>query len=220
MGKMKRVIARRMVFETEYPSLGEISAQMDKVPERHAIAELNWPTHRYLPDVEFVISFTTKEILLKYFVTENWFKAEKVTTNDRVYEDSCVEFFVSPGSGEGYYNFEFNGIGTCLAGYGKERNNREMADPSLIEDIRRKSTAGSAPVLEREGRFSWSITIAFPYNIFFRHEITDLQGKSLNANFYKCGDKLKVPHYVTWNQVLSPNPDFHRPEFFGTIDFE
>jgi len=209
-----------MVVDTEYPSMEEISARMDKVQERHAIAELNWASYPYLPDVEIVISFTTKEILLKYFVTENWFKAEKVTTNDKVYEDSCVEFFVSPGGDAGYYNFEFNGIGTCLAGYGEGRNKRALLDPLLVTEIRRKSTAGEQPVSEREGRSSWSITIAMPLNIFFRHEISELQGKSFQSNFYKCGDKLRVPHYVTWNQVISQKPDFHSPEFFGTIDFE
>lgn len=209
-----------MVFDAEYPTLDEISARMERELERHSIAELNWTSHQFLPDVEFVISFTEGEILLKYFVTEKCFKAEKVSTNDKVYEDSCVEFFVSPEGEAGYYNFEFNGIGTCLAGYGNGRNERELIDPLLAAKIRRKSTVGESPVIEREGNFSWSITIALPYGVFFRHEISDLKGKSFTANFYKCGDKLKEPHYVTWNQVISPKPDFHRPEFFGTIYFE
>jgi hypothetical protein len=36
---------------------------------------------------------------------------------DPVYEDSCVEFFVQPGTDGGYFNFEFNCGGALLASY-------------------------------------------------------------------------------------------------------
>ena len=40
------------------------------------------------------------------------------------------------------------------------------------------------------------------------------------CNFYKCGDKQVEPHYLSWNPVLTDNPDFHRPEYFGKVIFE
>jgi hypothetical protein len=43
--------------------------------------------------------------------------------------------------------------------------------------------------------------------------------ETLRANFYKCGDGTSVPHYLSWNQVITETPDFHRPEFFGEISF-
>jgi len=46
-----------------------------------------------------------------------------------------------------------------------------------------------------------------------------LKGKIFRANFYKCGDKLTVPHYVTWNPVGTENPDYHQPEHFGLLKF-
>ena len=46
-----------------------------------------------------------------------------------------------------------------------------------------------------------------------------LKGKTFRANFYKCGDMLSVPHYVTWNPVGTPKPDYHRPEYFGELKF-
>ena len=41
-----------------------------------------------------------------------------------------------------------------------------------------------------------------------------------SANFYKCGDDTTKPHYISWNPVKSINPDFHRPEHFGILNFQ
>ncbi len=41
----------------------------------------------------------------------------------------------------------------------------------------------------------------------------------MSANFYKCGDKLTVPHFVTWNSIGTNKPDFHQPKFFGELYF-
>ena len=35
----------------------------------------------------------------------------------------------------------------------------------------------------------------------------------------KCGDDLTVPHFLSWNPIKTEKPDFHRPEFFGTVKF-
>jgi hypothetical protein len=31
---------------------------------------------------------------------------------------------------------------------------------------------------------------------------------------------LPTPHFVTWNPVGTTQPDYHRPEYFGKIEFE
>jgi len=41
---------------------------------------------------------------------------------------------------------------------------------------------------------------------------------SMMANFYKCGDGLSKPHYLSWKPIVAEKPDFHRPEFFSTIE--
>ncbi|MBQ5807154.1 MAG: hypothetical protein IIW26_01760, partial [Tidjanibacter sp.] len=40
---------------------------------------------------------------------------------------------------------------------------------------------------------------------------------TLMANLYKCGDKLRTPHYLSWSPIEAAKPDFHRPEQFGTL---
>lgn len=216
---MKSLEVTKLEFGKESPVLDDISEKLDSLNIRNVIGEVNWKSFDYKPDVRFTMAYTDDEILLKYYVTDQWFKAEMTETNQDVYEDSCVEFFVCPADDGIYYNLEFNGIGTCLMGSGTARENRSRVDPGIISGIRRKPSPGRESVKERSGEFSWTITMAIPLSIFFHHSIKELKGKTFRANFYKCGDKLSVPHYVTWNPVGTENPDFHRPEYFGVLKF-
>ena len=50
-----------------------------------------------------------------------------------------------------------------------------------------------------------------------KHLKTENLPKAVRGNFYKCGDKTAHPHFVSWNPVGTPSPDFHRPEFFGEL---
>lgn len=216
---MKKAEVRKIPVESAYPELEEISLQLDKQNARLHIDTINWKGYSYKPQVQLSIAYSENEIFLKYYIHENDFKAEKRVSNQMVCEDSCVEFFVSPGEDDIYYNIEFNGIGTCLMGTGTGRVNNTKVSPDVISGIRRLSSAGNNPVKEQIGEFSWSITIAIPFKVFFLHKIKDLKGKTFRANFYKCGDKLTVPHYVTWNPVGTVKPDFHQPEYFGILKF-
>lgn len=215
---MKVLNIKRLEFEKPYPGLHDISERLDESELKYHAEEVNWDTFPYKPDVAFSLGYTGNEILLKYYITENWFKAEMTETNQPVYEDSCVEFFVAPDD-DIYYNLEFNGIGTCLMGSGKDRHSRKKANPHVIEKIRKMTSVGYNPVREKEGKFSWTITIAIPLNVFIHHKIKDLKGKTFRANFYKCGDKLSVPHYLSWNPIKTERPDFHSPEYFGLLNF-
>lgn len=216
---MKIAEVQKAELNSDHPSLEVISAMMDTVKKRLLIDTINWKGYHYKPDVSLSIAYNDHEIFLKYYITENCFKAEKTETNQMVCEDSCVEFFVSPEEDGIYYNMEFNGIGTCLLGEGRDRASSKRVDPEIVSKIRRLSSAGTKPVSETTGEFTWTITVAVPFEVFFRHKITSLKGKGFRANFYKCGDKLSVPHYVTWNPVGTENPDYHQPGYFGLLRF-
>jgi hypothetical protein len=216
---MKIAEVQKVELKTDYPPLEEISSRLDDQKGRLMIDTMNWKGYTYKPDVALSIAYSDHEIFLKYYITENYFKAEKTITNEMVCEDSCVEFFVSPEDDGIYYNMEFNAIGTCLLGTGTGRTDSKRVRPDIISKIRRLTTAGTKPVLEKEGEYAWTITIAIPFEVFFHHKVKDLKGKIFRANFYKCGDKLTVPHYVTWNPVGTENPDYHQPEHFGLLKF-
>src|SRR5256885_2355399 len=106
-------------------SMEDISAALDKA-ERHDIQQMPWPEFSYKPYVLFSIAHAGNCILLKYFVREKTIRAAHHTDNEPVYEDSCVEFFISLGRDDAYYNFEFNCEGVCLFGFGKNRSERKL----------------------------------------------------------------------------------------------
>ena len=216
---MKTAEVNKVEFKSHFPGLEEISTWLENNGKKLQINTISWEGNNYKPEAEVAIAYSDNEIFLKYYVSEHHFKAEKTETNQNVFEDSCVEFFVSPEDDGIYYNLEFNGIGTCLMGVGTGRADRPRVNPEIISKIRRLSSAGVEPVKEIEGRFSWTLTIAIPFDVFFKHSVKNLKGKTFNANFYKCGDKQNVPHYVTWNKVETEKPDFHQSKYFGILKF-
>jgi len=216
---MKVAEVKKTKLKPAFPDLEDISASLDEIKEKFRIDTVNWEGYSYKPEVAFSVTYSDHEIFLKYYISESYFKAEKTESNEMVCEDSCVEFFVSPEDDGIYYNIEFNGIGTCLLGTGTARENSRRAKPEVISKIRRMTSVGKEPVGEKAGEFEWTITIAIPFKVFFHHKVSDLKGKTFRANFYKCGDMLTVPHYVTWNPVDTENPDYHQPAHFGLLKF-
>ena len=70
-------------------------------------------------------------------------------------------------------------------------------------------------------RDTWEVSYKVPFALIekyipgYRFE----EGMTIKANFYKCGDKMLLPHYGMWKEVKAEDQDFHRPEFFGEILF-
>ncbi|MGQ9621124.1 MAG: carbohydrate-binding family 9-like protein, partial [Bacteroidales bacterium] len=95
---------RKEIFPAEYPDLRDVSEQLDNPGSRHFIDQINWKIFNFKPEVRFSISYSNREIFLKYYVNENYFKAEKTNHNEKVWEDSCVEFFIEPAGDGIYYN--------------------------------------------------------------------------------------------------------------------
>ena len=133
---------------------------------------------------------------------------------------SCVEFFSIPAGDGIYYNIECNCIGTILIGAGPARNGREHAPKEVTALVQRWSSLGNEPFEERVDDTTWEVALIIPYAAFFKHQIQSLDGKEVKANFYKCGDELQTPHFLSWNPIKIEKPDFHRPDFFGTLEFE
>lgn len=181
---------------------------------------VNWKTYPYQPEVAFRIAHTDDAILLHYIVTENSVRAKYGEDNGSVWTDSCVEFFSIPAGDEIYYNLECNCIGTILLAAGPERNNREHASKEVTKQVKRWASLGREPFEERIGTCTWEVALLIPYAVFFKHTIKSLDGMGINCNFYKCGDELQTPHFLSWNPIHTENPDFHRPDFFGLLEFE
>lgn len=180
----------------------------------------NWKEYPYKPKVSFRIAHTGKEILLHYKVKEASVRAVADKDNGRVWEDACVEFFVSPDGNNSYYNFECNCIGKLLIQGGAVNERRPMASPEILAMVKRWSSLGNKPFEERIGECSWELTMVIPVTAFFKHSLNSFNGKEMKGNFYKCGDKLQTPHFLSWSPINLERPMFHCPGFFGMLSFE
>ncbi len=156
-----------------------------------------------------------KGILVCFEADEPSPRAVFENRDDPVYNDSCMELFFQPfADDERYINFEINPNGAYLCAVGCDRNDRvflrEISD--CAPDIK--------ACISDSG---WSAELFIPEQL-----VSDVFGRSfsvadtgyIRANCYKCGDLTPSPHYASLFFVDTPNPDYHRPEFFGRIFFD
>jgi len=202
------------------PPLELISETLDLEVAPLKLEMVNWVEFPYKPDVLVQIGWNETELFLQYKVNEQSVKGVITESNGRVWTDSCVEFFLSPEGNDEYYNLEMTCIGTALLGFRKKGDPAVQATNDLIAKIRRISTLGNVPFAERKEQTEWQITMAIPWKVFFNHQLKPVSGTKMRGNFYKCGDELSVPHFVSWTKIKTENPSFHEPAFFGGLEFE
>ncbi len=220
--KSDMISVKKIGFPCKKPPIALVEKMMDSCKvEYHQIDQLNWPVYPYRPEVKFRIAYSRDEIYLQYFVKESAVRAH-FTKDDgsQPYKDSCVEFFVIPGMDSTYYNLEMNCIGVGTFAGGANRKDRTRFDSDVTSQIRRSSSLGNSGFEIKEGNFEWKITIALPIALFSLSHVPNLEGRTIKANFYKCGDDLPVRHYLSWNPIKLEHPNFHSPEFFGDLFFE
>lgn len=217
--KIKKMEVKKIIQTNIIPE--SIPALLDKEKVAfHSINSVNWKAYPYCPEVQFRIAHTADAILLDYRVTEASVRAIASSDNGAVWKDACVEFFSVPAGDGIYYNMECNCAGTLLIGVGGAREGRERAPQTVLNSVLRWSSLGRKPFAELVGECSWELTLVIPYSAFFKHKIVSLDGTTIRANFYKCGDELQTPHYLSWNPIDLERPNFHCPQFFGELHFE
>ncbi|ALJ04769.1 hypothetical protein APS56_06360 [Pseudalgibacter alginicilyticus] len=211
---MKKKISIPQIPQNKFTGINKILKPYDY----HHINEYPWENTENNRSVRFKIAHDNQNIYLHYDVTEPEMSASYFKHNDPVYKDSCVEFFIAFENEDNYYNFEFNCLGTCLLGWGANRHNRRLIDTKTIDLIKIKTK------IKRINQhslitFNWKIHIKIPLDTFAFNTFKSLKNLKAKANFYKCGDDLSKPHYITWNTIKSEKPDFHLKSFFGDIEF-
>ncbi len=181
----------------------------------HPIKHDNW---NYSVDVEakFGLAYDDAHFYLRYVVKEHHPKAVTTETNGPVWEDSCVEFFITFDN-KVYYNLEFNCIGAIVVGCGANKTERQRVCDTIISSIQTFPSLGSKPVDIEYTPTEWSIDIIIPKTVFAGADPVLNQGQQFKVNFYKCGDKQKEPHFLSWNAIDNATPNFHLPAFFGNL---
>ena len=200
--------------------LQEVANSLEDGGARFSVEALNWPAaYPYRPLTVVTAAYSDNCIYLDFLVRCNYLRAVNFTDNSPVSEDSCVEFYVQPDpSSDTYYIFEFNCVGTLNSARCTSAGHCTPLAQEELDRVRRHASVGTRPFQEVEGSFIWSIVAAIPLDIL---GVTPSgQSVAMRGNFNKCASATSQPHYLSWAPIQSPEPDFHRPDFFGEIVLE
>lgn len=131
---------------------------------------------------------------------------------DEICNDSCLEFFVQPTEAPIYLNFEINPLCNYLIGQGD----------GSVHDRLRIRVPDFETRMEPKVEFTktgWVLTYKVPFafiRLFFP-QFKAAAGVTMRANLFKCGDETVKPHFLAWSPVVSEEPMFHIPEYFGQL---
>ncbi len=184
-----------------------------------SIDQVNWASQfpASMP-VSARVAHDGETLFIYYEVKGEEVRAANTVDFGSVWEDSCVEFFMQRDGETSYRNFECNILGALLAANHKSRDDAERLT-HYMESIYRYSS-----IQQRftDGRqvCDWSLYLEIPKEAMGFSESESLTRKSIRANFYKCGDKTPNTHFISWNPIDLPEPNFHVPQFFGLLELE
>jgi hypothetical protein len=171
------------------------------------------------------VGYDAQALYVIFRVQDRWVRAVSEALHDPVCKDSCVEFFFTPCEDldQGYFNLEMNCGGVILLNF--QRIARKDHRPLAAELCARIETAHSLPrhvEPEMAEPVTWTVEYRLPLDILetFLPIARPGPGVVWRANFFKCADDSSHPHWLTWNKVDQPRPNFHVPEYFGRLVFE
>jgi len=215
---MKKAVIPRVAVENpaDLKALAQLLGAREPVI---ALDTVNWTPPKHVPEVRLHAGYDAAHLYLHFKVKEESVIALAGSHHGTVWLDSCVEMFIAPPGDGKYYNLEMNCIGKALMACGTSRATSHRLPLETFSLVKLESSLGGAPFAERAGGVSWTLTASVPLAAFARHQLGDPQGQTWRGNFYKCGEDLRDPHFLSWNLVDYFEPDFHRPEHFGEISF-
>ena len=212
----KTLIVPRVELLDNLTAADEISQILDTSAPLQAISCCNWEKQfPYRPLTGFVAAHSGKNLYVDFLVRCNYLRAVNYADQSPVSEGSCVEVFLQCNDGGEYWNFEFNCIGAVNASHRIHRPEPTRLTSDELASIRRFPTCGTKPFCEVEGLFTWNLLVVIPLKLLGIDTVEP--GTIFRGNFYKCASAASQPHFLSWNPIDTPAPDFHRPEFFGNL---
>ncbi len=192
--------------------------------DRLSIAEFPWYSSGQKQGTDAALLYDDEALYALFVCEDRHIYAVETRPNGNVYLDSCVEMFAmpAPGAEAGYFNLEANCCGTIHLGFGAGREGRRLAPASVLERIRVVTSIATPTREESSADDGWWLAAEVPFAAISElagFEVAPRSGTRWRANFYRCGGKTD-PQYACWNRIEWDRPDYHRPEFFGTLRFE
>ncbi len=213
------VIKVPYVEDNTIKDAADISYIIEETGTRNTIDSLNWEQYPYHPLTTFSMAHSGEYLYVDFFVRCNYLRGFYDKTNSPVEEDSCVAIYLQPEGLDKYYALSFNCIGTIKGEVVRSDGTREMMAPESLAGVMRVCSVGNRPFRELEGLFSWNVAVRIPLELL-GVKVPVVTPVVMKGNFYKCAASTSQSHYLSWCPVHSPQPDFHRPESFGTIILE
>lgn len=168
------------------------------------------------------------DYLYLHFMVEDRYIISRVNEHQgRVFEDSCVEFFIKPSQGGGYFNFEINAGGKMRSSFVEdptmvngELKKRTFLPASWFEKVLIYHSLPSQITEEIKEEKEWHIEYAIPISLFEHYvgKLGSLKGQTWTANFYKIANLSSHPHFASWS-LIEGEVLAHKPEYFGMIQF-
>lgn len=179
----------------------------------------------FKPAVEAKMMYDKENVYVIFRVKDRFVRSVVQEYNGNVSGDSCVEFFFSPDSNFPlkYFNLEVNAGGTPLIFYVTEPwSNFEKLKHHEIKEIEIAHSLPEKVDPEITHPVTWTIEYRIPLSVLNKYSNVSRPGPGVTwkANFYKTGSKTSNPNYITWAFVDHPKPNFHLPQFFGTLKFQ
>lgn len=197
----------KKVYNT-YSFLGDIDWSV--VPEEK-LCFSNWNSETSY-NTYFKMCFKKNSgIYLKMRTDETNLRAVCKKRDEPVWQDSCMEFFISAVEGrEEYINFEMNSTGAYLTEFGKGKTDRVFL---------KTLTKIEAEVRTTISEKGWSLDLFVPCELISEAYRTDFNAGpcAMKGNFYKCGDETEKIHYDSYTEMTTLPPGFHNPECFAVI---
>ena len=180
------------------------------------VPALKLDTHLWLPradiSAEAKLCYDEQALYVHLHATEQYIRAEETGPLGAPCKDSCLEFFFSPMPDDiRYFNIEFNPNGCMFLGFGHNRYDLVRLLP--IQEVLNPQI--------RRTEDGWEVEYSIPATFIqlFFPEFSLESGKQIRANCYKCGDLTVQKHYFCWNPIEQEKPDYHLPQYFGTMEF-
>ncbi|NLZ95436.1 MAG: hypothetical protein GX921_06390 [Bacteroidales bacterium] len=184
------------------------------------IDQINWSSDfpESMP-VTVHIAHDNQKLYLYYQVKGEELRAVNTKDFMSVWEDSCVEFFMQRKGEKTYRNFEFNAHGVLLASKRESKDKAEQLSEELMSSIERFATIQHR-YKDGEQLSDWTLYAEIPKEALGYTVDENLSQQTIGANFYKCGDETSEPHFISWNPIDTPSPNFHVPQYFGKLIFD
>jgi len=183
------------------------------------------PIPLFRPTAHTKMMYDEHNIYVIFQVNDRYVRNIIENYNGPVSSDACVEFFFSPDTSVplGYFNLETNAGGTPLMSYHifQQKEYKKFS----VEDLQKIEIAHSLPKKidpEITEPVTWTLEYRVPIYLLkkFANIADPKRGVIWKANFYKTASKTSNPHYLTWSFVDNKTPQFHLPQFFGTLRFK